>query len=219
MDCRESALSESPATHADQRAAQRFTLVLRASKLLTDSGEYLCVLRDVSSSGVRLRLFHPLTLPPSLMIELGGGEQYRLALAWQDQGEAGCRFTDGLVSISDLLEETGPFPKRSLRLRLNGPLAATLGASGEKVPAYVEDISQFGAGIRCAERLAIGQHVELSASGLGQLGARVRWRRAEFYGVVFEQSYRLDDLARLVAQLQQSAGDPADEITSPRVNQ
>ena len=42
------------------RGAQRFTLLIRTAKLVCESGEYLCVIRDVSSTGVRLRLFHDL---------------------------------------------------------------------------------------------------------------------------------------------------------------
>lgn len=213
-----SAVSGPSTAGSDQRAAQRFTLILRAAKLLTETGEYLCVLRDVSSGGLRLRLFHPLTLPPSLKIELTGGEQYRLDLAWQDGEQAGCQFTDGPVDTDRLLEEAGPFPKRSIRLRLHQPLAVTLHSDGSAVEAELHDISQFGAALSCAERLAVGQQFELDAPGLGQLTARVRWRRGALYGLVFEQSYRLDGLARLVARLQRLASGPTEAIELARVN-
>lgn len=218
MARRKSAVSGPTAVPTDQRAAQRFTLILRAGKLLTESGEYLCVLRDVSSGGLRLRLFHPLALPPNLKIELAGGEQYQLTLAWQDGEQAGCRFDQGPVDTGRLLEEAGPFPKRSIRLRLHQPLAVALRSDGLALQAELHDISQFGAALICTERLAIGQLFELDASGLGQLTARVRWRRGELYGLVFEQSYRLDGLARLVARLQQASNSPADVTRLARVN-
>lgn len=218
MARRKSAVSGPAAEPADQRAAQRFTLILRAGKLLTDSGEYLCVLRDVSSGGLRLRLFHPLTLPPSLKIELAGGEQYQLDLAWQDGEQAGFRFAGGPVDTDRLLEEAGPFPKRSIRLRLHQPLTLALRSDGPALQAQLHDISQFGAALSCAERLAIGQQLELDAPGLGRLAARVRWRRGELYGLVFEQSYRLDGLARLVARLQRAENEPAKAIALARVN-
>jgi hypothetical protein len=218
MARRKSAVSGPAAEPADQRAAQRFTLILRAGKLLTDAGEYLCVLRDVSSGGLRLRLFHPLALPPSLKIELAGGEQYQLGLAWQDGEQAGLRFADGPVDTDRLLEEAGPFPKRSIRLRLHQPVAVVLRGDGLAVPADLHDISQFGAALNCAKRLAISQQLELDAPGLGQIAARVRWRRGELYGLVFEQSYRLDGLARLVARLQQAGSEPAEAINLARVN-
>lgn len=218
MARRKSALPRPTEEPADQRAAQRFTLILRAGKLLTGSGEYLCLLRDVSSGGLRLRLFHPLALPPSLKIELAGGEQYQLELAWQDGEQAGLWFTDGPVDTDRLLEEAGTFPKRSIRLRLLHPLVVTVRCDGPAMQAQLHDISQFGAALSCAERLAIGQHFELDAPGLGQLAARVRWRRGGLYGLVFEQSYRLDGLARLAARLQQADGEPAEAIDLARVN-
>ena len=35
----------------EQRATARFTLLIRTAKLIAASGEYLCVVRDVSSDG------------------------------------------------------------------------------------------------------------------------------------------------------------------------
>lgn len=218
MARRKSALSAPAGATADQRAALRFTLILRAGKLLTEHGEFLCILRDVSSGGLRLRLFHPLTLPPCLEIELAGGERYRLDLAWQDGEHAGCRFADGPVDTDQLLEEAGPFRKRSIRLRLRQPLALALHSDGPVLAAEMHDISQYGAALSCALRLAIGRQFEINAPGLGPLPARVRWRRGELYGLVFEQSYRLDGLARLVARLQRARSEPAEAIRRTDVN-
>src|SRR5690606_20786923 len=52
----------------DMREAPRFALLIRSAKLICDSGEYLCIIRDVSETGVRLRLFHP--LPPDQLLTL-----------------------------------------------------------------------------------------------------------------------------------------------------
>ena len=41
----------------DQRAAQRFTLLIRNAKIVYPCGEFLCVIRDVSSTGVRIKTF------------------------------------------------------------------------------------------------------------------------------------------------------------------
>ena len=45
---------------AEQRAGPHFTLLIRAAKLVSAQGEFVCVIRDVSESGVSLRLFHAL---------------------------------------------------------------------------------------------------------------------------------------------------------------
>lgn len=203
MARRKTAKSEPATGKADQRESQRFTLILRAGKLITGQGEYLCVLRDVSTGGVKVRLFHPLVLDQPCQIELSSGERFRLDPAWQDGDLAGLRFIAGPVDVAQLLDETGPFPKRSIRLHLRDPLPITLHSGEPPVYALLEDISQHGAALQCDCRLPIGQSFELADAPLGPIEARVRWRRGARYGVVFQQSFRLDDLARLVARLQQ----------------
>ena len=55
---------------AEQRAAQRYALMLRAGKLVCDGQEFLCILRDASATGFKARLFH--NLPKGAAYELQG---------------------------------------------------------------------------------------------------------------------------------------------------
>lgn len=202
MTRRKAALCPDSPAPRDQREAQRFTLILRAGKIMTAAGEFLCVLRDVSSGGIKVRLFHPLDLSGQCQIELAGGERYALEPVWQDHDHIGLRFASGPVETSQMLEEAGPFPKRSIRIHLREAIRIALHGGGPPILAELCDISQHGAALRCSERLAIGQHFELLSERFGPIGARIRWRRGDRYGLVFQQSFRLDDLARLIAQLQ-----------------
>ena len=202
----------------DQRADQRFTLILRSGKLVTAAGEFLCVLRDVSSGGLKVRLFHPLALDSACEIELSGGERYRLDPAWQQGEEAGLQFTDSPVDIEQFLEEAGPFPKRAIRLGLRGGWPVRLHGKGPVLPALMCDLSQHGSAVLCQSRLSVGQLVEIEADGLGTIEARVRWRRGERYGLVFQQSFRLDALARIAHRLQAANFVPGPVIGAARVN-
>lgn len=186
----------------DQRADKRFTLILRSGKLITPAGEFLCVLRDISNGGLKVRLFHPLALDSACEIELSGGERYRLEPAWQRGQEAGLRFADVPVDIEQFLDQAGPFPKRAIRLGLRGGWPIRLHGSGAILPAVICDLSQHGSAVLCGSRLPIGQLVAIEAEGLGTIDARVRWRRGERYGLVFQQSFRLDALARIAYRLQ-----------------
>ena len=49
-----------PAGQPDQRGAQRYSLMLRAAKVMTPEGEWVCNVREVSATGLRLRFFHDL---------------------------------------------------------------------------------------------------------------------------------------------------------------
>src|SRR6218665_388546 len=80
--------------YEDQRAAPRFTLLIRSAKIISSSGEFLCIVRDVSSSGVRLRLFHPLPPGPDVTLELASGEQFEVTSVWENDDHAGFRFVE-----------------------------------------------------------------------------------------------------------------------------
>jgi PilZ domain len=189
-----------PDSAPDQRAAKRFALVLRAAKLVAPSGEYICVLRDVSAGGVRIRLFHDLPPGAQFQLELGSGVAYVIEPVWQRSGYAGFRFTAGKIDASELIREASPFPKRPIRLRFERPAMLALGE--ERRAATVSDISQSGAQIEVLPNLPVGERVRLTVPGLPARTARVVWRRRRVHGLAFEQAWRLDELAALVGQLQ-----------------
>jgi hypothetical protein len=93
-----------PASGAELRRAPRFTLLVRAAKLIIDGREYLCVLRDASNTGVKVRIFHP--LPPYLHIalETGSGERYPMEMMWLKDDHAGFRFFDE-IDVQHLIED------------------------------------------------------------------------------------------------------------------
>ena len=202
-----------PDQRGDQRAGQRFTLVLRAGKLRTTAGEFLCVLRDVSDRGVKVRLFHQLTLGEICELELSGGETFRVIVIWQRRDHAGFRFADGPVAVDRLIEEAGSFPKRSIRLKLNRPVPILLAVDGLTLPAQLCDISQHGAALALDQRLAIGCQVRIEGEQMPVLHARVRWRRGSLHGLVFQEGFRLDALAQLAVHIQL---DPHDAQNHPQ---
>src|SRR3569623_2023371 len=60
---------------AEQRTAARYTPLIRTAKITGVSGEFLCVVSDISATGVSVRLFHPLPRDNSLKLEMPNGEQ------------------------------------------------------------------------------------------------------------------------------------------------
>ncbi len=198
----ESAQLRSPAAGApalDQRAAPRFTMLIRAAKLRCPAGEFLCVVRDASESGVSVRLFHPLPDDDRLLLELQNGDTHELQLVWEEQDRAGLRFL-APVDISRIIECPSRFAKRPVRINLTAP--ATLAGGAIKAEAVIHDISQQGAKVTSDTRFAIDQRVRLSAPDLPEVNAKVRWRRGDTYGLVFEDTFQFGDLARIVAAMQ-----------------
>lgn len=183
----------------EDRAAPRFTLLIRAAKLIAPSGEFIAVIRDVSENGISLRGFHPLPAGESLTLELQTGERHRIEPVWDRGNEAGYRFLDQ-VDIVRLIAEAGRFPKRQLRLNITFPVE--LAFLGRRVAAEVVNVSQQGARIECGELLAIDQPLRIVSEILPEVRARVRWRKGDVHGLVFDDTFSLNQLALFAAGAQ-----------------
>lgn len=183
----------------EMRTSPRITLLIRAAKLVGSEGEYICVLRDVSASGVSLRLFHAVPPGDRFDLVLQTGESFGVEQVWANQFEAGFRF-EGEIELDKVICEKGSFPKRGVRLSLAIPV--TLATHQQRANATILNLSQQGARIDCDALLAIDQNVRIEGDGLGDIRAKVRWRRGTEYGLVFEDTFTLEGLARLSARLQ-----------------
>lgn len=201
-------------TAVELRAAPRISLMLRAAKLVGPAGEFLCILRDVSATGLKARLFHSLPPEGPYALELGTGVRYRIEPVWERDQHVGFRFAAPPIDLSALVEESGRFPKRQLRLAVDYPV--TLVSQQTEHPAQLMNLSQHGALIALDTPLALRQPVELRGGLFPLRHARVRWRRGDLHGLVFIEGFLLDELAQLVAKLQNRSRSPG---SLTRVNQ
>jgi hypothetical protein len=188
--------------YEELREAPRFSLIIRSAKLVSESGEYLCVVRDISATGARLRLFHEPPPERHVFLELSNGDRHVMERVWVADGHAGFRIAQP-IDVNAFLVEPSPFPKRPIRLRIQRP--AVLSVSGIRHPATLIDLSQKGARITADCHLAVSQQITLDIPGIGAIPAKVRWRGKNGYGLVLEHTFRLDDLASFAFDLQNSA--------------
>jgi hypothetical protein len=109
--------------------------------------------------------------------------------------------------VPQLISESGDYPKRGLRLGLCFPV--TVSTLSQHHDAVIENMSQQGARLACNGLLAIDQLVRIAAPGIGaemrEVRAKVRWRRDNHYGVVFDDTFTLGGFARFAARLQAPA--------------
>lgn len=199
---RDGLIEPRPATSvagSELRESPRFTLLMRAAKLVCKQGEFLCIVRDASDSGVSIRLFHPLPETDYLTLEFPNGDRHSLEMVWHDSDRAGLRFAK-TADLARLLDGPSRFGKRPIRVNLD--LDAQLLAGASTSPARLLDLSQQGAKVICDTRHALDQRVRLAARGLPEVNAKIRWRRDNAYGLVFEDTFQFADLAVIVAALQ-----------------
>ncbi|HSG35560.1 MAG TPA: PilZ domain-containing protein [Sphingomonadaceae bacterium] len=198
--------------HDDRRASPRFTLLIQTAKLISHHGEFLCIVRDASEEGVRVRHFG--FLPPDEYIEfqLANGEKFTVQLVWQNEEYAGLKFNndvrlDRIVKLSN-----GNLPKRQLRLETQ--LQGSLRFSDINCDVTIRNLSQQGACIESEEVLAVHQLVRIEAEDLEPIFAKVRWRKANIYGLVFEETLGLARLAEIVAQANVADNDEAEPLSA-----
>jgi len=185
--------------YADLRAAPRVTLLIRPAKMSTVEGEFVCVIRDVSATGISLRLFHTPPVGQRATLETEAGQVIEMERVWARERDVGFRFLEP-IDVGAVVGEESRYPKRKLRLAIELPI--TLSVLGLEHHAVVQNLSQQGARIQCQQRIAIDQIVRLRSSHIPEVRAKVRWRRGDEYGLVFEDTFQLAQFAHLAARLQ-----------------
>lgn len=185
----------------DSRGAPRLALLIRSAKLTSPDGEFLCVVRDASETGVSVRLFHPLPARVPLTLEMPNGDRYPLERVWEETGRAGFRFQQA-ADIARIVEGPSEFARRGVRVRLE--VACDLVVGARRVSAMIRNLSQQGALIHTVERLSLIQRVRIHASGMPEIAAKVRWRRGDNYGLGFEDTFQFAELAALAFELQRA---------------
>ncbi len=191
------------AVQVEDRSAPRFTLLIRAAKLITETAEHLCVLRDVSATGISVRLFQPVPLRGAARLEVQTGDNYDLTPVWQRSDAAGFQFA-APIDVERLVRNASRFPKRELRFRADVPV--TLAFAGQRREARLHNLSQKGAMIESRQLLSLDQWVRLERGILPEIEARVRWREGQRHGLVFDTTLSLQDLASLVTRLRANPG-------------
>jgi hypothetical protein len=180
----------------ERRMSPRVTTLMRAAKLIGLTGEYPCVVRDVSETGLRVKLFHPLP-EHRLALELAPGVHYFVECVWENGGEAGF-LSAAAIEVDEFLAVIG---------RKDGPAWFKTWVSGSvrsrdaKARVTVSALSQQGADIETGAHFALDELVVLEADGMPPLHARVAGRTLSGYRLILADAHRLDELAKLIWSL------------------
>lgn len=191
--------AKQPSSLADSRLAPRSTPVLRSGKVVCQSGEYLCMMRDVSTGGVGLRFFHAPPPEPRIFLQLANGKVLPIERVWSRDHDAGYRFA-AVVDVDEFISEGAMQPPRPIRVRLSLPALVTV--DGRDGPARLADISRTGARIDADRQWPLEAFVRLEASGLPLLFGHIRWRDGTAHGIVFQNVLPLEKLAQHLLELQ-----------------
>ena len=182
----------------EPRVAPRFTLLIRTAKLIVDDQQYLCVIRDISATGFSIKTFHPIDAGKRTVVELQTGDRHAANLVWQNEAEAGFEFHTP-IEVDTIVMGLSDHPKRDLRFDLELPVI--LHTHGVKLQANLANLSRQGGNIQCDSKLSIDQMIRIEARGVPEIEARVRWRKDGVYGLIFDTTFSLANLALLIRNL------------------
>ena len=189
-----SAAMPGPLGGEELRGAQRFKTLLRTAKLIGLTGEFLAVIRDVSDTGLKLKLFHP--VPEERMaLELADGSHFFVEKVWEHESEAGFRFS-APIEVASFLTVLGR--KDEGRIWLNARIPGILTVGDIRIGMTISSLSRHGADLESGVLLGIGHPVVLSGDGFPQIWARIGQIHSSHYRVEFENVMRLDDLAQIL---------------------
>jgi hypothetical protein len=186
-----------PLLAEERRTSERHVTVLQVAKLVTEHCEELCIIRDISSGGLKAEVYCRLAVGDAVRIEFKSGHAVSGRVAWVDAHHVGMAF-DVAVDIAVLLlrreRDADGNKLRAPRLKVDIP--AALRVAGEQVSIQLCDISQDGCKIRSERLLRAGSGCEISLPLLGYRLASVRWMRDGHAGIMLHERLGYPDFAQ-----------------------
>jgi hypothetical protein len=190
----------------DMPVSERITSVMRVAKLVSNAGEILCVVCELSPTELRARLFHPLA-EARFMLELPNGTFHFVERTWERENEAGFRFSQA-IDLKGFIAEADPFQPRRIRLRTKLP--ATVAVADAAHPMVIQNLSQDGALIEAEAPLSQHQRVRIDCAPIfSARQARVQWKSQSRYGLSFENGFSLVQLAEIARSIRDTSGQNA----------
>lgn len=190
-------LSDTPPSPDVRRDDDRHLTLFRVGSMIVDGRRDLCLIKNISAGGMKIRAYSPLVEDIRLTVELKCGQSVEGRVVWVDGNNAGIEFDDK-IDVIDLLSASmdGPRP-RMPRIEVGGHATVREGANALRVA--VCDISQGGLKIKCETVLPTGADVVVSLPGLSAQPGVTRWTDHGYTGITFN---RLLPLSELVCWLQ-----------------
>jgi hypothetical protein len=178
----------------ERRSDERIVPLLRVAKLITDSGERLARVRNVSAGGVLAEVVDCPAVGTSVHVELSS-QRIPSTVIWIREGLVGLKF-EHAVDLGELLAGRKPrhgFRPRPPRLEVACKASVRVGKFYYTVD--VHDISLGGMKVEPIEEYCVGKDVTVVVESLRPIKGEVRWYRDRRAGIVFKKPLDFEELA------------------------
>jgi hypothetical protein len=189
-------LDECAPTSDDRRDDTRHLTLFRVGAMDVAGRRELCLIKNISAGGMKIRPYCELQSGDRLTIELKTGMSVPGHVSWINEHNAGVEF-DEPVDVIDVLSAAhdGPRP-RMPRIEVDCHANVRDGAHVHRM--RVIDVSQGGVKLESAVMLPVNGDLTVTLPGLEPQSSATRWCDGGFIGVTFN---RLLSLAELVEWL------------------
>ena len=177
----------------ERRRSLRTATVFQVAKLITGRYEELCLLRDVSPTGLKAEVYCPLAIGDRIEIELKTEHRVAGEVVWAQDALIGIHF-DEEVPVLAMLAHCA-FDDRIARIRgsrLACTLPGTLEVDEEELAVTVLNISLAGMKVRLGQTPGDMRAVALLPE-LGRRACSIRWVRGGEAGILFDEPMTYPD--------------------------
>ena len=184
---------------AERRENDRLIPLLKVSKLVSDRGELLVRIRNISAGGAMAEVADCPIVGEHVSLEMSG-QKIPSTVIWVREGLAGIKF-DQTVDLGELLAGRKPrhgFRPRPPRLNVECKASVRLGKVYYTVD--VHDISLGGLKVEPIEEYCVGCEVVVVVESLRPIKGEVRWFSDRRAGIVFDKPLEFEELAEWVGK-------------------
>jgi hypothetical protein len=172
---------------------------LRVGLLEQDRSSIFCLVKNISSLGVRVKPYGHVRLGTSVRLRLGDEDPVEGSVAWASDGLAGIQFEFALNPETLLrIAQKMVGQKRRTAPRIAIEVQACLRTAGRSHRATLCDVSMLGARIRTDLPVTFGETMIIEVPGIPSLRAYARWTRGLECGLSFEKPLSMQIIAEVL---------------------
>jgi hypothetical protein len=184
----------------DRRGDTRQISVLAIGKLIWGSRELFCIVRDVSSGGLRIEMPDAPPCGSYVIVEMLGLNPCAARVAWRDDCQAGLAFAT--PQCLELMCRRGldPTGQTTRGPRFAIDRGGELRLDGRRLVVTLVNISAGGARVRCTGEVVPNRPAQLVLNGIGgQWSGYVRWVANGDFGFSFTPALDLHTLLAAIS--------------------
>jgi len=181
-----------PAASSDRREDERHMTLFRVGTLVIGDRRDLCLIKNISAGGLKLRRYCQLHVGQRVAVELKTGQPIAGSVSWVGDSQAGVAFDQPIDVLAILAsDDEGPRP-RMPRIETQAAVYVRHGAQTWRLQCC--DISQGGVKLVATTPLASGADVVVTLPGMSPQPGVVRWSAGSHAGISFNRPLPLSDL-------------------------